>query len=185
MTQVDVSPFSPLIHYPDSFHDYAFLVDSFKESVFDDINYEHTHDSWNVSFTFKHEEEKYSLPDLSRPSSDHCEETKSEILCFQSPPLYDSSNHEDPFHSNDGIYDQSCCHIFIDSDRHNFVFSTVNFSEPLVFDDIPFNVLKLLQVVKALQPTLMFMSGSHSVRFLGSQVLRLFEVLYLSRILIS
>lgn len=114
VTQVDFSPFSHLLHYPYIFHNYFISVVSFEESFLDDVDYNHTLDSWDVSFTFEHGEKKLYLPNLSHPSSDHLEETKGEISCFQSSPLYVSSNHEDAFLPHDGISDHGCHDLFID-----------------------------------------------------------------------
>lgn len=122
MIKVDIYPFSSLPRCLGIFHDSVMLVVPFKELVSDNVNSNHTQDSWNFSFTFEHREEKYSLPDLCHPSSNHCEETKSQITCFQYPPLYDSSDHEYAFLSHNEISDHGYHDIFTTSSGNESIF---------------------------------------------------------------
>jgi len=56
------------------------------------------------------------------------------------------------------------CHdLFIDSPSNDYVFSTANFSKPLVFYGLPSHILELSKVIKALHPALMVMVSSHSI----------------------
>lgn len=148
--QVDVSPCSPLPHYPNIFRDSVTPVESIAKLVSNYVNYDHTQNSWNVNFTFEHGEEETSLLGPFNLSSDHFEATKGEISCFQSYPLYDSSNQEDASIFN------------VELSGHDFDFSIVHISKPPFFDDLPSDVLELPQVVEALQPELMVMLDSRS-----------------------
>jgi len=103
---------------------------------------------------------KYSLLDLSNPSSDLCKEMEGDISCFQSSPLYDSSDHEDAsVFDLEQISNHNCRDLFIDTSIHDFDLSMVDPSKPLVFVDLPSDVLELPQVVEALQLKMMVMLG--------------------------
>lgn len=80
--KVNVSPSSPLPHYPNIFHDSVIPIESIRGTFYDDVNYDHTHNSWNVSFTSEQGEEKYFLLDPSNPLSNHSEETEGENFFF-------------------------------------------------------------------------------------------------------
>ena len=100
-----------------------------------------------TSFTSKHGEDESSFLDPSNPSSDHFEEEEGENSCFKSSPLYDSSYQEDAFILNVELSDHGFFYLFIISSSHNSNFSTIDLSKPSIFNDLPFYVLGLLQVV--------------------------------------
>jgi len=81
----NVSPLSPLLLYLDILHDSIMLVQYFEETIYGNVNFDHTQQLRDVSFTFEEGEEKSSLYDLFHPSSDQCYEIESEIIAFNIP----------------------------------------------------------------------------------------------------
>jgi len=115
---------------------------------------------WKVCFTFGHGEEESSLLGSSDQSSDLSEETEGEIYCFQSDPLYDSSDQEDASICDDKISNHGCRDLFIDSFGHDYDCYTINLSKPLIFNYLSSDVLELPQIVAVLDLDSMVMSSS-------------------------
>lgn len=86
--KVDSSSSAPIPHYHDIFHDYVIPIESCEGLPSSDImaSY-HYQNSWNVSFTSKRGEEKYSLLAFSNLPSHYSEEIEGEIFGFQSSTL--------------------------------------------------------------------------------------------------
>lgn len=161
MVEHDLLLSVPLPHYPDIFHNYVIHVKSYEILFFvEATTLNHSQNTWNFIFTYKHGEEKLFLldpPNLSPYLSGNIE---GEISVFLPSPLYDSLDDEDASFCNIEIFYCGFHDILNDSFDCDPNFSTVDISKPLIFDDSFSDELKLPQVVKAFQPRLMVMSGS-------------------------
>ena len=59
----DLLFFAPLLHYPDIYHDSTIFVQSCQNSFLDVYTFDHSQNTWNASFSFECEEEKFVFPD--------------------------------------------------------------------------------------------------------------------------
>ena len=64
---------------------------------------------------------------------------------------------------NDELFNHVCHDIFVDSSSQDFDFSTFDHSKPQVCNDILFESMEHMQVIKELRPNTMFMSSFHSL----------------------
>lgn len=78
--------------------------------------------------------------------------TDGEFFYFSSTPLFDSSDHEDTDEIIDFV-DHSCHDLFTPVFDHNDDSIVVDFSKPLVYDDLSVTELETPQTVEALHPS--------------------------------
>lgn len=85
-----------LHHHPDISHDSIISVESCENLVPDDVaTFDHSQNTWDVSFSSRCGEDESSTLYLPNLSSHLFENLEGEIYHFSSSLLCDSSNHED------------------------------------------------------------------------------------------
>lgn len=130
----------------------------------------HSQDTLDVSLSLQCREDTSSSEHSSILSSIFLENTEGEHLCFSSTPLPDSTNH-DNVNEHLEFFDLGCHDLFTSSSDQNVDSTVVNLSKTLVCDDLSVHEVEIPQIVEALQPELMVMSGPYclEVGFASSQ----------------
>lgn len=146
-------PFFPDIFGDSAIHDFT-CVSPFTDAPIVD----HLQNTIDVSPSSDNVEDKVFTKNPLDFSSTFSRSVEGEFVHFSSTPLFDSSDHNDV----DEIIDFSDCRcrdLFTPVFDHDDDYKVVDFSKTLVYDDLFFDEVETPQIVEALQPELMVMSG--------------------------
>ena len=139
----------PPLFFPDIFgeptvHDFACVSSSTNAPIVD-----HSQDTLDVSPWSDNGEDKLFIENPLDLSSAFSENIEDEIVRFSSTSLFDLLDHEDTVEII-GFYGRGCCDPFASIFDHNDNSITVDFSKPLVYDDIYDNEVDTPKIVEAL-----------------------------------
>ena len=158
----DLLLFAPHLLFPKIFGDFD-IVDFPCENTFSDASTsDHSHNTLDVSLSLHSKDDTSMFANTLNISSAISKNVEGEHSCFSSTPLYNSSDHEDA-NKHIKFSDHGCRDLFSPSSDHNDDPFTVDIYKPHVFDDLPIDEVETPQVVEALQPELMVMSGPRYV----------------------
>jgi len=146
-------PFFPDIFGDSAIHDFTCVSSSTNGPIVD-----HSQNTPDVTPSFDNTEGKLFIENPLDFSSTFFRNTEGEFFHFSYTPLFYSSDHEDANEFIDFV-NHRCHDLFALVFDHDNDSIAVDFSNPLVYDDLSVDKVETPHTVEALQPKFMVMSG--------------------------